>query len=212
MKTLKKEIDYLIMNKTEGSYLPAQGSDWFQSSHFNSTYYNEQFIDLKGLAIDYKTVVVEAASVQRGTYNYIFPATAGDRIYIYDIMTTIPIDITLQETQEDILFRGLGMLGTALNYEHVLYNRMQVFSYDVDFANGTAIKVDEAQCGSLQPTASDRIYCYRLVSFTTTGEVSGGVVAPVRFLLNVNVQEEPEYEYLMRLKRSYDLQQSHDED
>lgn len=212
MRTLKKEFPQLTAVKAAGAFTTAGDGGWTQSAHFDYLYYNEQYIDLNGVAMNEETVMVDAASVQRGTYHYILPATAGDRIYVWDIMTTIPVDMSLQSVQEDVFQLGLGMLGTTLNYEHVLYNRMQVFSYDVDFANGTAIKVDEAQSGSLEPTASDRIYCYRVVSFTTTGPDSGGVIAPVRYVLNVGLKEEPTYQYMMRLKRSYDLQQSPDVD
>lgn len=212
MKTLKKEFDQLVAPKATGSFSYSSGSDWIQSAHYNYLFYNQQYIDLKGVSLDEKTVFIQAATVQRGTYHYILPAAAGDRIYIWDIMTSIPIDIASQSVQNDISNRGLGMLGTTLNYEHVLYNRMQVFSYDLDMVNGTALLADESQSGSLAATASDRIYCYRVVSFSTAGDTAGGVIAPVRYLLNVQEKEEPDYEYLMRLKRSYDLQQQPDVD
>jgi hypothetical protein len=212
MKTLKKEFDQLIAVKEAGSYQPANGSGWVQSAHFNSLYYNEQFIDLAGIAIEDETVMLDAAAVQRGTYHYILPAAAGDRIYIWDLMTSIPIDIAKQDVQQEIFERGMGMMGTRLNYEHVLYHRLQVFSYDVDFANGTAVLADETQIGSLEATASDRIYCYRVCSFTTAGPGASGVVSPVRYLLKVAPTKEPDYQYLMRLKRSYDLQQQPDVD
>lgn len=212
MKTLKKEFDMLTAVKVDGAYTAAVGSGWVQSAHFNSLYYNEQYIDLSGIALEEETVVLDAAAVQRGTYNYILPAQAGDRIYVWDIMTSIPIDISKQDVQQEIFERGMGMLGTRLNYEHVLYHRLQVFSYDVDFANGTALIADETQIGSLEATASDRIYCYRMCSFTTAGPGASGVVSPVRYLLKVAPKKEPDYQYLMRLKRSYDLQQEPDRD
>lgn len=212
MRTLKKEFDMLVANKSENAYQPADGSEWVQSTHFPALYYNTQYIDLSGVALNEETVVIDAAAVQRGTYHYIIPAAAGDRIYIWDVMTSIPLDIARQPVQEELFTRGWGMPGTRLNYEHVLYHRMQVFSYDVDFANGTAIKVDETQIGSLEATASDRIYCYRVVSFNIAGPDSGAVISPARYVLNVGLKEEPTYQHLMRMKRSYDLQQSHDED
>ncbi len=213
MKILKKEFDTLTAPKSDGDYQPASGSGWVQSAHYPGTYYNASYIDVSGLALGEETLFIKSAAVQRGSYNYILPAIAGDRMYVYDLMTSIPIDIAKQDIQDDITNRGLGMIGTTLNFEHVIFNRMQVFSYDVDFANGTAIKVDEAQCGSLSPTASDRIYCYRLVGFTTDANPDGGgVLAPVRHIIELEAKEEPTFEYLMRLKRSYELQQQPDRD
>lgn len=213
MKILKKEFDTLTAPKVAGVYQTPTGSGWEQSLYYPGTYYNASYIDVAGLALGEETLFIKSAAVQRGSYNYILPAVAGDRMYVYDLMTSIPVDITSQAIQDDITNRGLGMPGTTLNFEHVIFNRMQVFSYDVDFANGTAIKVDETQCGSLSPTASDRIYCYRLVGFTTDANPDGGgVLAPVRHIIELEAKEEPTYEYLMRLKRSYDLQQTPDRD
>lgn len=213
MKILSKEFDTLTAPKSGGTYGAASGSGWEQSLYYPGTYYNASYIDVAGLALGEETLFIKSAAVQRGSFNYILPAVAGDRMYVYDVMTSIPIDIKKQTIQDDITNRGLGMPGTTLNFEHVIFSRMQVFSYDVDFANGTAIKVDETQCGSLSPTASDRIYCYRLVGFTTDNNPDGGgVLAPVRHIIELEAKEEPTYEYLMRLKRSYDLQQTPDRD
>lgn len=213
MKVLTKEFDQMVAEKVAGNWVGVTGSGWTQSAYFDYTFFNQAYIDCAGLAQDEQTLFIKGASVQRGSYNYILPAAAGDRMYVYDIMTSIPIDLAAQEVQLDILFRGLGMPGTTLNYEHVLYHRMQLFSYDLDMANGTALLADETQIGSLAPTASDRIYCYRMVSFTTDATPdTGGVLSPVRFVIEVDTKEEPTYEYLMRLKRSYDLQQAPDRD
>jgi hypothetical protein len=213
MKVLTKEFDLMAAQKVAGTWTTVLGSGWTQSAHYNYNFYNQTFIDCAGLSKDEETLFIKAATVQRGTYNYFLPAAAGDRMYIWDIMTSIPIDIAKQAIQDDITSRGLGMPGTTLNYEHVLYHRMQVFSYDLDMANGTALLADETQIGSLEPTASDRIYCYRLVSFSNeaTPDTAAGM-APVRFVVEVDTKQEPQYEYLMRLKRSYDLQQAPDRD
>jgi len=66
----------------------------------------------------------------------------------------------------------------------------------------------------MAPTASDRIYCYRIVALdvSTLASAANINVQPARYLIQAVPKAEPEYEYLMRLKRSYDLQQSHDED
>ena len=215
MKTITKMFDRLVATKTEGQWGAATGAGYRPGpgAFSQGTWVNDSYIDLAGLAQGEKTVMVKAATVQRGTYQAFVPAVAGDRIYIYDIMTSIPVDIDKLSTVIDIFNRGLGMLGTELNFEHVLYHRLQVFSYDVDFANGTAVLADESQCGSLMPTASDRIYCYRIVSTNTDASPETVLgVAPARYVLEVDVKEEAEYEYLMRLKRSYDLQQAPDRD
>jgi hypothetical protein len=68
------------------------------------------------------------------------------------------------------------------------------------------------QIGSLKATASDRIYSYRIL-YITGGTVATQVnVYYARHIIRAEAKEEAEYQYLMRLRRSYELQQSHDED
>ena len=89
--------------------------------------------------------------------------------------------------------------------------RLRVLNTDLDNQAATfMIPISDEQMGSLEPTASDRIYCYRIVSLTGTDGSYG--VYPVRYLLRAEAKEEPEYEYLMRLKRSYELQNQPDRD
>ena len=68
------------------------------------------------------------------------------------------------------------------------------------------------QTGSLDATASDRIYCYRAVTFLQTQNPCLIAIPSARYLLRAEAKEEPEYEYLMRLKRSYELQNEPDND
>ena len=72
------------------------------------------------------------------------------------------------------------------------------------------IPISDEQLGSLEPTASDRVYVYRVISITGGDGVYN--FYPVRFILRADAREEPEYQYLMRLKRSYELQQTLDRD
>ncbi|NIQ90333.1 MAG: hypothetical protein GWN93_15420, partial [Deltaproteobacteria bacterium] len=68
------------------------------------------------------------------------------------------------------------------------------------------------QIGSLESTASDRIYTYRILNIT------GGTAAAqinlyyARYIIRVQAKEEPDFQYLMRLRRSFELAQNHDED
>ena len=75
---------------------------------------------------------------------------------------------------------------------------------------------NDNQSGSNMPTASDRIYCYRLVIPDASQAPAATIVSinvpPARYLLQVEAREEPTYQHLMRLKRSYDLQQQPDVD
>ena len=88
------------------------------------------------------------------------------------------------------------------------------FGSDVLTAPGGATMrvVDYSDFSSLEPTAADCIYCYRVFilpkAYDRTTQPNGLDVfrAPAkRVLLNAMTDKEPELEYMMRLKRSYEL-------
>lgn len=103
------------------------------------------------------------------------------------------------------------------NREHIIHG-----SYDVMYANSTIgagaftargnanlMSVQSNIFSSLEPTAADCLYCYRVFSLPEPGPAGSGVsqitLPPKRVLLDAFTVEEPEIEYLMRLKRSYEL-------
>ena len=104
----------------------------------------------------------------------------------------------------------LHLLISDRDWETV-YARVRVFNMDLDnLAGGYSILLSDTQTGSLEPSASDRIYCYRVVQYN--GADTRFDIFPARYILRADAKEEPEYEYLMRLKRSYELQQRFDRD
>jgi hypothetical protein len=175
---------------------------------------SETYFDLGGLAMDDKTITPAAMTVQYGTFPAAQNGVAGDTYEVLDVMTSIPVDISDLTIVAQWLYQGPGMVGTTLNFEHVLYCRRQRWTLDLDTNVGFFLKADENQSGSMMPTASDRIYSYRLfVVYPRAGSTLDRVVTQdARHIMQVDVTEEPTYEYLMRLKRSYDLQQSPDVD
>ena len=72
--------------------------------------------------------------------------------------------------------------------------------------------MSEVNLGSLEATASDRVYSYRVVTLGLNTTATQLTMAPTRHLLKTEAREEKDYEYLMRLKRSYELQQEPDVD
>lgn len=183
-------------------------SQWTRIS--GQIFVSETFFDLAGLAMDEKTIFPAGITCQRGNSPLLDAASPGDNFIMLDVLTSIPVDV-----DTDLLnwFNvGAGFPGSTLNFEHVLYMRGQRWTVDVDTNSSFPLKADEWQAGSMSPTASDRVYSYRVV-LVNTGNTSSRIITPTgRHVMQVETKEEPTYEYLMRLKRSYDLQQSPDVD
>ena len=211
MKTLAKEFGFLHVAMAEGEYtLVANNSDmWRQITPASGQFVSETYFDLAGMTIDDETLFFDGAAIQE-VMSPIAPGIAGNSVFVVDLMTTKPIsDTTLQ------LYQSYGnMLGPGdLTFDQVIYGRIRFMNIDLDNAAGAVmITVSDNQTGSLEPTASDRIYCYRYVSFPQSNSDGDYFVTGARYLLRATAKEEPEYQYLMRLKRSYELQNEPDRD
>lgn len=212
MKALAKEHTYLVATRAPdpapGIWTVTTGSGWEQINGPVEGYLVSQtYFDMAGMTMEDKTLFIEAAAVQEGT-NFEITGPTGAKLWVYDLITSIPFDISQWDYRT-----GLGFLGNnngGLNFEHVLYGRFRLYANDLDFAGTTPVLVSSDTFGSGQPTNSDRLYSYRiLVAAATT---TGALVPPARHLIIADAREEQEYSQLMRMKRSYELQQSYDED
>lgn len=183
-------------------------SQWSRIS--GQIFVSETFFDLAGLSMEDKTIFPSGITCQRGNSPLLQGGAPGDNFIMLDVLSSIPVDIP-----NDVLnwFNvGAGFPGSTLNFEHVLYMRGQRWTVDVDTNAQFPLKADEWQSGSMAPTASDRIYSYRVI-LVNTGNASARIITPTgRHVMQVEATTEPEFEYLMRLKRSYDLQQTPDVD
>ena len=235
MKTLTKYVPPLMLVnspglpffgiKSSGLLLLGSQSGWEQATNgvsiFN-TFFHTNYIDVAGLSVEEKTVFIEAAATQCGGFFEFVNGSAADSVLVWDIMTSIPVDWANADAPFWGAFNypGLGFPTTPLNFEHVLYQRLTRFGPDLDNGATIAIKTLDEQSGSLQPTASDRIYCHRVVLLDPNSPEPGPpatglsqvVIPPVRFVIQAEAREEKDYQYLMRLKKSFDLQNDPDVD
>ena len=216
MKTLTKEFGYLQFDQTApGVYSigSGSGSGWRQPTAGTGLAVNTMYFDLAGMAIDDKTLFFEGAAVQDVQNPIVFNQAAGDTITLVDVMSAIPL--TDAEYSNLPVYGNLAQnpLGNSLTFDQTIFLRIRVYTVDLDTAAwGGMVLVSDNQMGSLSATASDRIYCARIVSAGTPTVSSRIDVLGSRYLLRATAKEEAEYEYLMRLKRSYELQQEPDRD
>jgi hypothetical protein len=217
MALLSKYHGYLGLIETApgaNTYEPDSNSNGWEQVQSIQTFVSSVYIDLAGLSKDNETVFFNGITTQEAQPISIASAAAapqGNSVLVYDIVTSIPINWQTIDTTA-WAFHGIGFPGSILNFEHVLYHRLRRYTLDIDHAGAFALPMTDEQAGSLQPTASDRLYCYRLVTpfpFTGITQVS---IPPVRYVAMTSTKKEQEYQYLMRLKKSYDLQQSFDVD
>jgi len=220
MKTLTKEHGLLT---TQGSFndfdLLATGTygSWIQLGGIgsgSSNFISKTYFDLGGMSMDEKTLFFEAA----GTQTVLSPkagdgASPGDNCLIYDIMSSSPLSDT--DIANFTAFGNFAQPGAVLNWDETIFARSRLFGITVNEAGiNHMLLLNEEQYGSMSPTASDRIYSYRIVIVlgVSPDSMNGLIVYPARHILRATAKEEPDHEYIMRLLRSYQLQQEPDVD
>jgi len=72
---------------------------------------------------------------------------------------------------------------------------------------GYIVPVTDTYFSSLEPTAADTLYCYRLIALNAFQSPGANLffLPPKRVILDCMSAEEPTLQYMMRLKRSYEL-------
>lgn len=211
MKTLTKEFAQLAVQKTGETYnIVSNEGNWREIPGSPGLYIASTYFDLGGLTIDDKTLFFQGATTQELKNPTFFPATAGNNLQIADLMCTT--SLTDVEAAFYLFGANFNVSNSSdLTFHQTVYGRVRVFNMDLDnLAGGYSILLSDTQTGSLESTASDRIYCYRVVQYN--GADTRFDIFPARYILRASAKEEPEFEYLMRLKRSYELQNEPDRD
>ena len=211
MKTMVKEFGALSVTNAAGVWsINGDVFGWEQITPNQNFFVARTYFDLAGLTLDNETLFFEGAAVQDVTNPTSVPAAAGNLARVIDILSNKPL--TNNEALNAIVSGNMISTASAnLTFDQTIYMRYRIFNTDIDnLAGSFMITLADNQLGSLSPTASDRVYVTRIVSLF--GGDASYDVQPVRFLLQATADEEPEYQYLMRLKRSYELQNRFDRD
>jgi hypothetical protein len=210
MKTLTKEFAQLGVTVT-GDVYSIETNEGYWRDLGGGVFVADTYFDLAGLSMDHKSLFFQGAAVQEIINpSKSTPANAGDRVRIADIMSVVPL--TDLEAAQYITGANLMVSNSAnITFDQTVFGRVRLFNIDLDNQlGGYMVLLSDNQTGSLSATASDRVYCYRVVAYNgTDGRFD---VYGARYLLRAEAKEEPEYEYLMRLKRSYELQNEPDRD
>lgn len=179
-----------------------------QSAKF-VTYYQSTYFDLAGMSIDDKTLFWQAVQLQRGFTPEFTNALTGDSLMEQVLLTTSPIS-------ETNLLAAFVDPVTFHDFQDVVYCESRVYSKTLDEGDlSFPMLIHKNVLSGSRASATDRIYCYRILSLSAVNSgagVTSATITPVMMVIGADAKEEAEYQYLMRLKRSYELQQRYDRD
>lgn len=167
------------------------------------------YFDLAGMTIDDETLFVKLAQVQRYFPPTLTNAATGDSFDEMMIMSTHPL------TDNELISASADVYN-ELAFDEIVYASCRRYVKTIDEGNfGSPVLLHDNITSGTEATASDRIYCYRLstpTAITPLSGVSGVTLASVNFVIVADAKKEADYEYLMRLARSYQLQNEPDRD
>lgn len=211
-------------------------TNYEQSPVASSLWFSEQIIDLTGYQMADMTAYFRQSFQQRGSVSVLgYAASASAPLALHDasfleyvIVSTVPISSENMAASITAApgFIGFGQVAGLFDYGNfdrtaIVHGRMTLYGVDTSITlNSTTASgfsyvrvIEECDFSSLEPTAVDKLYCYRYFSLPVSdrdplnpsGLLDSITVAPARVLLDANFAKEEEIPYLMRLKRGYEL-------
>lgn len=219
MKALYKQLEYVqadwnpvtMVWDLAFNYNTAPDFESLAANSLQLAWYTGYF-DLAGMTKQEKTLFIQGLDIQLAFPPEMNNAVTGDALNIFTIVADTPLS--------NSSFAFPGFFTGGIDAQNVIFSRCQTWAVTQDGSATSRFMalVNETNSGVCTSTASDRIYygiAFRVNVVKvgpTTSTVDAVYFPPMRIKLFADVVEEQEYQYLMRLKRSYDLQQSYDVD
>jgi hypothetical protein len=161
-------------------------------------------IDIAGWTKEGLTAFFSNQYLQRdGPYTPSGPLVVTDTIQARDYV--IITDVPLQTSNVTI---HAGFLDDVSDYMTIKFGQVSIFCQSTSTPT-MMINADGWGIGSGEPTASGTLYVTRIVIAHKVAPTAADAVAfpAIRYVAQGLATEEPEFVYLNRLRRSYELQQ-----
>lgn len=173
---------------------------------------HETSLDLSGYSRDRLTFFPEAIGLQDpGVYSFaVGPGATYSGLQVLDIITSVPLDISATSAAQITDNVGPGMIDSLVNFETLIFGMYRFFTQNSNLPYPNYQQLERSQrFDSGEPNASDRLYCYRIVTCVTNDLGDGSLIGipAARQLIGGQMEEESELVYMQRLKRSYELKQ-----
>ena len=178
----------------------------------------EDVIDVAGYTGEDMTFFPIAGDVQRGitslglTTGYITEWILASTVPIINSSLSSITSLNFPFTLPGQYTQG-NDTESSIDFGQLIFGRLNVYTQNTNLNQNWGVKVHTSSLGSGAATNSSKIYIYRVIRLDDA--VAPGFFATIpsgRLLLSGQLREEAEYAQIMRMRRSYELQQSYDED
>lgn len=199
-----------------GLYDPVVGlpdyKNWQVVPGNTNAVYNETYFDIDAYQMDELTLVPSGASLNDpGVYTIVNPF-ADSQQYVIDMITQTRLDPAQVVTDMVSFYNLPGDPLSTEDFTQILFGRFRWQAPTTDFSTGATginamTNISQGTFGSAEPTTANKLYCYRFVIMVATELPNITIAVPAtRFLLGATVVKEDELSFLMRQKRSFELQ------
>ena len=217
----EKDLPYLAIDVAAGSLnqsignplpgTPMSGNWENKGGAVDALFVCEEVIDIAGLTQMELTFFPTSGDVQRTAVS-MGPTDAFATEWI--LVTRSPYDVSnaFSITNANMVFTLPGQLSNGGAFENFIWGQAWTWTRNTSLQQNFAIAVNTTLLGSGEPTNGDKLYVYRIIRVTaptTPGIVEFG---NARLLIAGQLREEAEFQQLMRMRRTYELQQTYDED
>lgn len=203
-RTMSQLIPPLQATRGVTTWTPNNG--WTTGSGSNTIMY-ETYIDMDGFTRDGMTCFPSGATIQDpGDY---LSSNANTRVNMMDIISTDRLPLILVNNWLETDFAVPGMSPTNVDWSQVLWGQWRSMMPQATFqGNANVLLVSNGQpFGSGEATTARKLWCYRFIWLYGSEENDTLIVPASRMILTAVMAQEGEKEFLMRQKRSYELEQ-----
>lgn len=172
----------------------------------------DTYFDLKGLQQDDETLFFNGIQVQNFGPAFFDGAVSGDSYVELVILSSTVIN------DQDLITAftlGPGYQRTTQEFLQTIYwKREDAFQSIDQNGYGALTHAYRTEGGSGAPTPSSRVYVYRIATASnkTSNRMNQLITPPTMIVLGATPKKEQEYQYLMRLKQTYETQEQRDVD
>lgn len=220
----------VVADPTEREWVVDTGTPFYSRLlNLPTAFYNETTIDLSGRTVlKDETIFFRSSFEQKAGYDSIAWRTQGS---LYEGAIEITIISSVPLSEENLIaavFAAPGFIPPNYGYDagtfdrsSIIHGRTQQHHLNTvsghqpltETGSGYLFTINDNYWSSLEPTAADTLYCYRMFNLSDVNVVAGPAIEGAnvmtvnskRVILDCMSKEEPQLEYMMRLKRSYEL-------
>jgi hypothetical protein len=183
------------------------GTPGWVGTDINDILMFESYFDTSGYNRDSLTLFPIASALQDpGSYEAQQPG-GQTPMRVLDIISQVRLNITDVETWVGLNSMP-GMIGTDVDFTQIIWGQYRTMLGQASFQDATSefLTANAGLFGSGSPSTAQKLYCYRFVVLQNSQENDVVSVPASRFILSAIIGKEKDLPYIMRQKRSYELE------